>query len=264
MTKEIAFSALILDDETPVLETLKGALEKRGFLAWATQDQESALRFVQTHKPSVACIDLHMPGINGIEVIKKMREMIPDIRVVVVTGHLGTYEEQVKPLNVRIVEKSSRTERELEDVICKELELSKQEFEAIKTREKTRSKARILFVDDDGDAVDCLRDFAVEEGFEAESAHSAAEALQKAEAFKPDILCTDLQMGAMDGDALIKTLKSGGDHASIKVFVGMTGNPTAKNRFVDVGVLEVLDKPFGVTQLINGMKRWAEAATVTR
>lgn len=260
MANEIAYSALILDDKEVVIRSLERALKARGFITWATQTQTEAIQFVQSHRPSVACIDLHMPGINGIEVINQMRGIVPDIRIVVVTGYLDKYQKEIEPLKVRVVEKGARIIQDLERVVCEELELSRGQLEAIKTREKAKVKARILFVDDEDEIADFNRDIAIEEGFEAESCHSAAEALEKAKTFKPDILCSDLNMSKMEGDQLIKTLKASPDYSSIKVYVGMTGDSSAHNRFLSVGAREVLSKPFDMTMIVTAMRRWAEWA----
>ena len=89
MKKEAAYSVLILDDEIMVLRSLEAALKMRGFITRATMDHEEAIRLVESHRPSVACIDLHMPRVNGIDVIEQMRKIMPDIRVIVVTGYTG-------------------------------------------------------------------------------------------------------------------------------------------------------------------------------
>ncbi len=257
MIEEVGYSALLLDDDPMVLRTLESGLKKRGFITWSTKNQTEAIQFVKSHHPNVACIDLHMPGINGIEVIRQMREILPDIRVVVVTGHLDEYEKQVEPLKVRIVEKSSRTINELEIVICEELELSKQEYEALKTKEKLKLKARILFVDDEEEIGDFNREIAIGEGLDAESVHSAEQALEKLKTFKPDILCTDLTMPKMHGDEFIKILKASPEYSSIKIYIGTTGDHYANNRFLAVGVREVINKPFDLTGLTLAMRRWA-------
>lgn len=258
MADEIAYSALILDDEILVLKALDRALKKRGFITWTTSDPEAAIRFVRTHHPSVACIDLHMPKINGIEVIKRMREILPKIRVVAVTGRLDAYEQLLEPLNVRVVEKSSRTNRELENILCEELELSRQAFESLKTREKIKITARILFVEEEKDVADFLQEIASEEGFEADAVYSGEEALAKLETFKPDIIYTDLKMKGMHGDELIQKLKASANHSFIKYYVGMTGEPANNSRFFQVGVKDVLNKPFAVTEFITSMRRYVE------
>lgn len=261
MASEIAYSALILDDEEMILRALERGLKKRGFITWTTSDQEAAIKFVRAHHPSVACIDLHMPKMNGIEVIKQMREIAPKIRVVVVSAFLSQFAKLLEPLHVRVVEKGSRTNQELEDVLCEELELSKQEFEAIKTREKTGLKARILIVEEERDIADFLKEIAIGEGFEAESVYSVNEALAKLEVFKPDILFSDFRMPGTCGDELIKKLKASPDFSAIKYYVGMTGESANNPRFFDVGANEVLNKPFDATEFIAAIRRGLEGAS---
>lgn len=254
--KEIAYSALLVDDDAVILAVLQKALRHRGIMTLATQDPLASIEFVKSHRPSIACIDLDMPQMNGIEVIKKMREIMPDIRVIVVTGYLDVYQQEVDALKVRVVDKGSRGMRELDKTICAELELSREEYEALKTREKPKLKARILFVDDEEEICDFMREIAEEEGLQSQSAHSASEALIQIAAFKPDIICTDLTMPQMNGDELIKKIQLG-SYPPIKIFVGMTGDPDAHHRFLSVGALEVLKKPFDLTAIITAMRRWA-------
>lgn len=260
MTKEIAYSALILDDDQMIVNSLKASLQQRGFITWGTKSQTDAVQFVKSHSPSVACIDLHMPDINGVEVIKQMREILPGIRVVVVTAYLDTYQAEVEQLKVRVVEKGSATIRELEKALIEELELSKQEFEALKKREKSKLKARILFVEDEEDIADFNCQIANEEGLLAEAVYSAEEAIEKMKTFKPDILCSDLGMPKMNGDEFVKKLKASGEYPFIKVYIGTTGDPEANQRFLSAGVREVINKPYDLTRTITAMRRWAEWA----
>lgn len=258
MEKAKIYSTLILDDEIMVLRPLEAALRKRGFITWGTTEPEEALRFVQVHKPSVACIDLHMARINGVEVIKKMRDAMPDIRIVIVTAHLGEYKEQVKDLDARVVEKGTlkQTIRELEETIAEELSLKEEQFKAIATREKKKSTLRILFIDDESEAADFCCEVATEEEIEAESAHSSEEALEIAKEFKPNVICTDLEMPKLNGEMLIKKMKESGEYPFVKLYVGMTGFFHEKERFFNVGVKEVLTKPFSLNEFIEALQRW--------
>jgi len=255
--KQGVYSALILDDERPILNSLMGALKRRGFITWGTENPEDAIRFVETHRPSVACVDLHMPKVNGIEVIKRMRQIIPDIRVIAVTAYLSTYQADIEELKVRVVVKGSQTNRELEAVICEELALSQQEFAAIKTRKKTKLKLRVLFVDDEWEAADFNKEIVITEGMEAESAHSPAEALEKAKSFQPNVVCTDLKMQNMNGDELIKRMKDSGEYPFVKLYVALTGFSHEKEGLFEAGAAEVLTKPCGMSEFMEALGRWA-------
>jgi YesN/AraC family two-component response regulator len=58
-------------------------------------DGESALTMVNEEEPEVMILDLKMPGIDGIEVLQKVKSSHPDIEVIILTGH-GTEEDRVK------------------------------------------------------------------------------------------------------------------------------------------------------------------------
>ena len=93
-------------------------------------------------------------------------------------------------------------------------------------------------------------------GAEAEAAHSPEEALEKAQTFKPNVICTDLKMQKMDGDDLIRKMKASGNHASVKAYVGVTGFAEAKDRFFEAGAVEVLTKPVNLHEFLDALKRW--------
>jgi DNA-binding response OmpR family regulator len=50
-------------------------------------DGESALAMVQEEEPEVMILDLKMPGIDGIEVLRRVKDTRPDIEVIILTGH---------------------------------------------------------------------------------------------------------------------------------------------------------------------------------
>jgi DNA-binding NarL/FixJ family response regulator len=79
---------LIADDHTLVRESLVGVLQAAGFLvvAQAADGIETLERALQT-RPDVVIVDISMPRLNGIEVVRRLREALPDTRVLVLTMH---------------------------------------------------------------------------------------------------------------------------------------------------------------------------------
>ena len=93
------FRVLLVDDEQEFIETLAERLEMREFHTKLALDGEQALEEVQDDEPDVMLLDLKMPGISGMEVLRKVKKAYPGIQVVILTGH-GTdeHEEQAKRL----------------------------------------------------------------------------------------------------------------------------------------------------------------------
>lgn len=258
MSKRQAYSVLILDDQEMVLRPLERALRAKGFIVWATTKPKEALAAVEGHRPSVVCIDLEMPRMNGIQVIQKMRQLVPDIRIIVVTGHLADYRKDVEALKLRVVEKDLRYGRKLEAVIAAELELSKKDVDGLKTRAKPKSRLRILFVDDEIEQADFFCEIVSSMGAEADSCQSYEEAVGKAKLFRPNVLCTDLMMRDVNGDELIRRMKPSGDFPFIQAYAGITGFNEKKDYLIQAGATDVLIKPVQLDEFLECMKKWED------
>jgi len=64
---------LVVDDEPPIRELLKKYLSARGYRVRVASDGQQALALVDQKSPDLIVLDVHMPGMNGIEVLKKLR-----------------------------------------------------------------------------------------------------------------------------------------------------------------------------------------------
>jgi CheY-like chemotaxis protein len=80
---------LLVDDEQEFIQTLSERLRERNLDAAVAYDGESALHMIHEHEPEVMILDLNMPGINGVEVLQRIKTSNPDIKVIILTGHGG-------------------------------------------------------------------------------------------------------------------------------------------------------------------------------
>jgi DNA-binding NtrC family response regulator len=78
---------LIVDDEQHICRILSRLMEKQGFDALTAYEGETALKMIRSEIPDVLLLDLMMPGINGMEVMKYAKQLDPDLPVVIITGH---------------------------------------------------------------------------------------------------------------------------------------------------------------------------------
>ena len=97
--KKEKLKILLVDDEKEFVESLSERLELRNLEADIAYDGEQALEAMKEGRHDVMVLDLRMPGIDGIEVLRRAKKRNPDVQVVVLTGH-GTEkdEEQAKKL----------------------------------------------------------------------------------------------------------------------------------------------------------------------
>ena len=64
---------LVVDDETPIIDLVRGYLEREGFIVASAQDGLEAVEAVRAGKPDVVVLDLMLPGLDGIEVCRRIR-----------------------------------------------------------------------------------------------------------------------------------------------------------------------------------------------
>ncbi len=111
---EVPPKILLVDDEKDFVQTLSERLRTRNLESSVVYDGEQALEFVKKDAPDVMVLDLMMPGINGIEVLRKVKAEHPNVEVIILTGHGSKQEEETaedygafaylrKPVNIDIL-----------------------------------------------------------------------------------------------------------------------------------------------------------------
>lgn len=114
---ETPSKVLLVDDEREFVQTLSERLLMREMSSAVAYDGESALSIVDEDEPEVMILDLKMPGIDGIEVLKKVKATKPAIEVIILTGHgseadkktcmdLGAFAYLQKPVDIDLLSKT--------------------------------------------------------------------------------------------------------------------------------------------------------------
>lgn len=102
---------LVVDDETNFRKLLVRELERRGHQTSAAEDGVEALDLLQTHEADIVLLDLKMPGLDGIEVMRRLKDQPDPPEVIVMTGYgsvptaieavkLGAYDYVTKPCKI--------------------------------------------------------------------------------------------------------------------------------------------------------------------
>ena len=120
---EVPSKVLLVDDEREFVETLSERLQLRDMGSAVAYDGESALSLVKEDEPEVMIIDLKMPGIDGLEILKKVKATQPQIEVIVLTGHgcevdrkqcmdLGAFAYMQKPVDINLLSETLKKAHE--------------------------------------------------------------------------------------------------------------------------------------------------------
>jgi DNA-binding NtrC family response regulator len=91
------YRILIVDDEEAQRKQLAGFLEKQGFYVAIAESGEKALEISQNRYFEIALLDLKMPGISGLDLLKKLKELNPEIQIIMMTAY-GTVETAVEAM----------------------------------------------------------------------------------------------------------------------------------------------------------------------
>lgn len=102
---------LIVDDEEELVSALVERLNLRGFSARGVTTGTEALEFLENEACDVVLLDVKMPGLGGLEVIRRIKDMKPNLEVVLLTGHgsvksvedgmaLGAFDYLMKPVKI--------------------------------------------------------------------------------------------------------------------------------------------------------------------
>ncbi|MFC1563351.1 response regulator [candidate division KSB1 bacterium] len=114
---EVPSKVLLVDDEVEYVHTLSERLKTRSLDSSIVYDGEEALDVVNEEEPEVMILDLKMPGIDGIEVLRKVKKTKPEVEVIIVTGHgsvkekelameLGAFAYLEKPVDIEVLTKT--------------------------------------------------------------------------------------------------------------------------------------------------------------
>ncbi len=90
---------LVIDDEESIRLLLEVSLTHKGYEVVVAEDGEKGLEVFERERPQIVLTDIKMPGVSGIEVLKRIRQIDPDARVIVITGH-GEMEAAIEALQL--------------------------------------------------------------------------------------------------------------------------------------------------------------------
>src|SRR5262245_12276487 len=101
---------LIVDDEESTRELLAHLIETEGLTPLVAPDGETALNILRSENPDLLLVDHRMPGLTGLEVLRRAREIVEDLPVIVLNGYAavrnaveamqaGAYNYLAKPFN---------------------------------------------------------------------------------------------------------------------------------------------------------------------
>ena len=133
---------LVVDDEKSVVAAISDVLQDEGFEVKSAYSGEKALEMIRHDMPDLVLLDVWLPGLDGMEILTKMREINPHLGIIMISGH-GNIETAVKATKlgaVNFIEKPLSLHRLIVEVqqALKQLSLEKENRELKKAIQQTQ------------------------------------------------------------------------------------------------------------------------------
>lgn len=111
MDQETAIKALLIDDEEPFLDVLQKRLKKRGIDVQTANSGTKGLELLNTMSFNIVVMDVCMPGMDGLDTLKQIKQQWPITEVILLTGHAclesarrgmdyGAFDYMMKPVDI--------------------------------------------------------------------------------------------------------------------------------------------------------------------
>jgi two-component system response regulator HydG len=236
LAQQVPLKILVVDDDRRIVKTTCDILRIKGYQPIAAFTGEGGVEKVRSDPPDCVLMDIKMPGISGVEALKRMKEIAPSLPVVLVSAYAtadlveeaknaGAYAVLSKPINLQMV-------------------LS---FLAL-----LRKEENVLIVDDDPSFCKTLKDILIMRGYNVETEQDSKKVLGHLEKNYKLIVLLDLKLGATNGLEVLQEIRAKYPSKSVVLITGygqeMAG-VIAKARHI--GAYACLYKPFETESLID-------------
>ncbi|MEQ6377310.1 sigma-54 dependent transcriptional regulator [Bacillaceae bacterium S4-13-56] len=151
---------LVVDDERDLLELLVKRLNRKGFIAKGVESAEEAIPLLKKDVYDVGIFDIRMKGMDGLELLKIVKEIQPETEIIMLTGHgtidtaieamkRGAYDYLTKPYNLSeleiTIQKASEKKKLREKNAGLKQMLHKQDFQIIGTSKKIQQVIQLTY-----------------------------------------------------------------------------------------------------------------------
>ncbi|HEX5790927.1 MAG TPA: response regulator [Luteolibacter sp.] len=261
---------LIADDDQFLTNVCSRAFEKAGYKTTVANDGHQAVKQLVDQKPDLVLLDLLLPGIDGIGVLKfiRSRPELENLPVFIISNSAyfsGIVQSAWSEGATKFIRKGEFSPNGLVDEVRKtvpptgyvpapsppDLPIDRQ---PATTKAKTRAKApkSALIADDDRTIHGVLCYFLGQAGFKIESAFNGLQALEMARQEKPGVLILDVTMPVKDG---FETLQEWMADAALRdipvIMLTASKNEENQSKAIGQGATHYLTKPFSPDTLVQ-------------
>lgn len=241
---------LIVDDERLICDLLKTILTRHGHEVLTATSGQEGLTLFREHRPRLTLLDLRMPGMDGIAVLKKIRDIDVQADVIVLSGRLtDALEHQVSMLGVSGVLRKGRPLEELVGILNRMIEEPAREAAPSHLAGSGEEPQSILVVDDEALICQLISVFLTGHGYRTRTAQRGADALAMVDQTPPNLIILDMYMPGMSGMEVLHALRDRNYQGGVIVLTGSQDERMLQEAMA-LGSVDVISKPVNLDRLL--------------
>jgi len=253
MTRKV----LVIDDDRIIRENLSKELERSFLEPLQAANGKEGLDIIYKDKVDIVLIDVKLPDMDGLDLLKKAKETFPDIEFIVITGY-GSQDIAIQALRrgaIDYIEKPIDY-RQLNTAMGRALE-------KLREHEGLSYKDTILIIDDEKSTVARLAKFLGKEGYAVLSTFNGADGIEIIRNQKVDLVITDIKMPDIGGIDVLKRAKK--LYPDIEVIM-VTGHGVQELAVESLraGAIDYLRKPINLDELLYAIRKALERIKLNR
>ncbi len=228
---------LVVDDEREICDSIKKPFEYLGFTVFAATTAKKARSVMQKKRPKIVFLDVLMPDVDGLDLLKEFKAIDPNVIVIMVTAK-GDLKTQNKAIELG-ADEFMRKPFGIDDLRSVAME----KIGRLLDKGGHMKKSSVLIVDDQKKARDNLKTF-IEPRYECEiiEVGDGKTAIEKVQSLSPDIVLMDVRMPGISGIDAIKKIKATNPDCRI-VVISAWKSPDVATKAMSLGAFTYLDKP---------------------
>jgi DNA-binding NtrC family response regulator len=229
---------LLVDDEESLRITLAANLELEGHTVLEASSAEDALRLLEQQSVDVVLTDIRMPGLHGVELLRRIKQDKPDLPVVLMTAFAAEelVEDALAEGAFTVLPKPFDPEHALDTVL-----------RAVRAPE-------VLLVDDEVQVAKGMVRQLSTVGLRAKAVYSGEEALASLRSGAFDVCVLDLVMPTMSGPELVKRVREAAMSVAV-IAVSGQDVPEMLRQVAGQGAVVCMTKPVPLRELVQAIAR---------
>jgi len=235
---------LVADDEWLICDLLRRILSPAHEVLTAVNGRE-ALELFQQHRPQITLLDLVMPEMDGIQVLRRIREIDPEASVIILTGKAtDALEQEVRALGATdFLRKGGLSVEDLRGIVGR----VRQQVERPPSAKGQAAKS-ILVVDDEPVIRALLSKFLTQQGYRVRLAQDGPAALALVREEPPRLVILDVYMPGMNGVEVFRQLRAQGYQGGV-ITLTASQDERLLREMLELGSVDVVGKPVDLDRL---------------